>query len=100
VILVYSRNRIPIRLTEEHWGHTSARHPEMATLRDQVLEAVADPDTLQAGDRGEILAVRWCPVTPLTSKFLIAAYREISPVDGFLVTAYLTRRPSDQRTRL
>jgi hypothetical protein len=69
-------------------------------MRDQVLETMTDPDTVQAGDAGELLAIRWYAATPLTSKFLVAAYREVSPTDGFVVTAYLTRRPSERRTTL
>lgn len=72
----------------------------MDGLRDRVLETVAAPDLLQAGDLGEILAVRWYASTPLTSKFLVTAYREVNPLDGFVVTAYLTRRPSDRRMTL
>jgi hypothetical protein len=49
------------------------------------------------GDFGELLAIRFYPVTPLTSKFLVVAYREVSPDDGFTITAYLTNRPSTKR---
>ena len=97
VLIVYSPNRVPIRLTEERWAHVEARHPEMVSLRDHVLETVADPDELQAGDLGVILAIRWYVTTPLTSKFLVAALREVSAVDGFVVTANLARRLSDKR---
>ena len=47
-----------------------------------------------------ILAVRFYEETPLTSKHLVVAYREIDTEDGFVVTAYFTRRPSTQRALL
>ncbi len=65
-----------------------------------MLETVADPGELQAGEMGVILAIRWYVTTPLTSKFLVAALREVSAVDGFVVTANLAPRLSDKRTTL
>jgi hypothetical protein len=52
---------------------------------------------IQQGDFGEVLAVRFYPETPLTRKSLVVAYREISSEDGFILTAYLTSRPSARR---
>jgi hypothetical protein len=69
----------------------------MATQREQVIETVAEPDMIQQGDFGELLALRFYAITPLTSKLLVVAYREISSADGFIVTAYLTGRPSTRR---
>ncbi len=97
MILIISRNGVPVRLTTERWDHIINQHPEMATMRDKVLETVGTPDMIQSGDYGEILAVRHYPVTPLTSKHLIVAYRESAADDGFILTAYLARRPSARR---
>jgi len=65
--------------------------------RERALETVAEPDMIQQGDFGEVLAIRPYPETPLTSKFLVVAYREVSPDDGFITTAYLSSRPSTGR---
>jgi len=100
MLIIYSRNEVPIRLTTERWEHIATRHPELATQRERVLETVEDPDLLQQGDFAEILAVRWYDRTPLTSKFLVVAYRETGPSDGFVLTAYFTSRPSQRRTTL
>ena len=97
MILVESRNGIAIRLSTERWTHIIDRHPEMSTMRDQVLETITKPNFIQSGDFGELLAVRHYDKTPLTSKFLIVAYREIATDEGFVLTAYLTRRPSARR---
>jgi len=72
----------------------------MATQRDCVLETVYAPELVQAGDFGELLAVRLYDQTPLTRKYLIVAYRELAADDGFILTAYLARRPSARRETL
>jgi hypothetical protein len=97
MMIVNSCNNIPIRLTDERWQHIVTRHPEMNDLKKQVLETVTEPDMIQKGDFGESLAIRFYHKTPLTSKFLVVAYREVSPGDGFIITAYLTNEPSNKR---
>ena len=97
MLIVRSRNGVPIRLTEERWQHILRRHPEMDGQRPQVLETLTEPDMIQQGDFGVSLAVRLYPDTPLTSKYLVVVYRELGSEDGFVLTAYLTGRPSDRR---
>ncbi len=67
------------------------RHPEMERERERVLETLADPEMIQQGDFGKLLAVRFFPDTPLTRKFVVVAYREVGAEDGFIVTSYLAR---------
>lgn len=100
MVVVYSKNRVPIRLTQERWAHIRERHPEVESQRARVLEAVESPNYIQQGDFGELLAVRHYSQTPLTSKFLVVAYREATHDDGFVVTAYFTSRPSGRRLTL
>ena len=69
-------------------------------MRESVLETVNDPEVIQMGDFGELLAVRYYGKTPLTSKYLVAAYRESGTDDGFILTAYLARRPSARRNTI
>lgn len=95
-----SINGVPIRLTDERWQHICDRHPEMLDQRQRILETLSDPDQIQQGDSGELLALRFYTDSPLGSKFLVVAYREISPEDGFILTAYFTNRPSPQRITL
>jgi len=97
MLIVSSKNGIPIRLNEERWQHIVFRHPEMNSQREQVLETLAEPDIIQQGDTEELLAIRFYPKTPLTRKFLVVAYREVSSDDGFVITSYLTNNPSDKR---
>jgi hypothetical protein len=68
--------------------------------RERVLETLSEPDLIQKGDFGELLAVRLYPETSLGEKHVVAVYREVSAEDGFVMTAYLTRRPSARRETL
>ena len=95
--MVRSYNGVPIRIPAERWQHLVERHPEMQTLRAEVEQTLAEPDMVQQGDFGELLAIRFYQNTPLTSKYLVAVYKEVSTKDGFLLTAYLTSRPSRRR---
>lgn len=87
---------VSIRLTSERWGHITERHPELSELREMVLRAVAEPLRVLDGNGGERLAVR--EFEP--GKFVVVAYRE-GEADGFIVTAFLTRRTKalDRRTQ-
>lgn len=97
MIIIRSINNIPIRLTSERWEHIVRKHPEMESQRDRILETISMPDIVQKGDFGELLAVRFYPQTPLTQKHLVVAYREAGSTDGYILTAYLARRPSARR---
>ena len=97
MIIVYSKNSIPIRITEERWAHITRRHPEMENQKEKVIETISNPDLIQSGDFGELLAVCFYPETPLTKKHLIVAYREISAQDGFIITGYFTNELSQRR---
>ena len=91
---------VPVRLTDERWAHIVRRHPEMGSLRTAVGETIERPDMIQTGDAGTLLAIRWHATTRLTAKFCVVVYRETSRDDGFVVTAYLTRRASTTRSVL
>jgi hypothetical protein len=98
--IVLSVAGIPIRLTDERWHHITSGHPELTAFRAQILETVADPEIIKEGDAGELLAARFYAQTPLTSKWLVVAYREIDQIDGFVLTAYLASRLSARRSML
>lgn len=100
MLIVHSHGGVPIRLTQERWRHIVGRHPEMESLRQSVVETVSEPDIVQKGDFGGLLAVKLYENTPLGEKFVIVAYREVSEEDGFVLTAYLARRPSSRREAL
>jgi hypothetical protein len=84
---VTSKAGVPIRVTDERWAHVTEEHTELAGLRLEVLEAVAEPDRILTGGTGERLALK----KQSDGKTLVAVYREEAG-DGFLITAFLTRR--------
>ena len=84
---VVSKNGIPIRLTDERWLHITEEHAELAGYRFEVLDAIGEPERIVAGNAGELLAVK----SQADGKILVVVYRE-QAADGFVITAFLTRR--------
>jgi hypothetical protein len=84
---VQSRNDVLIRLTDERWAHITENHCEMAGLRIEVLEAVAEPEMVLAGNAGELLAVK----EHAPGRWIVVVYREAA-ADGFVITAFATSR--------
>ncbi len=84
---VTSKNGLSIRLTDERWSHITEEHAEMAGLKWDVLETVGEPERILAGGAGELLALK----KQTDGKILVVVYREGAD-DGFVITAFLTRR--------
>jgi len=87
IAIVQSKMGIPIRLTDERWVHIMEEHCEMADLRSDILETITAPERIFLGNDGERMAVK----EHLPGKYLVAVYREREE-DGFVITAFLTRR--------
>lgn len=83
-----SVNGVTIRLPDERWVHITEEHAEMAGYLFEVLEAIQSPRAVFEGNSGELLAAREVQ----SGKYLVAVYRELSAEDGFVITAFLTRR--------
>jgi hypothetical protein len=86
-MVVKSKNGIVIRLPDERWTHIITEHAELTDLRDQVLAVVENPERILAGNTGELFALREVE----SGKWIVVVYREDSD-DGFIITAFLTRR--------
>jgi hypothetical protein len=82
-----SRNGVAIRLTDERWAHISEEHNELSQLQSEVLAAIRDPVRVVEGNAGELLGVRELEL----GKYMVVMYREV-PNDGFVITAFVTRR--------
>ncbi|OGW17210.1 MAG: hypothetical protein A3G93_04550 [Nitrospinae bacterium RIFCSPLOWO2_12_FULL_45_22] len=93
MIIAYSVNGVPVRLTTERWKHITSRHPEMVKEKDKVIDALTNPDLVQKGDYLTLIAIKFHAETPLTSKYLLVVYKEINKIDGFVLTAYFTNKP-------
>jgi len=97
MVIVRSKNHVPIRLTIERWDHIIKRHPEMDGEKEKVLDTITDPDLIQQGDFGELIGIKFYEKTPLTSKYLVVIYKEVSNTDGFVITAYYAKKASERR---
>ena len=73
------------------------RHPELRTEMNKILETISNPDFVQEGDWDELIAIKYYKKTPLTSKYLSVVYKEISNMDGFVITSYFTTKPAKWR---
>ena len=85
--IVTSKNSLRIRLTDERWTHIINEHAELTDMQIEVLNAIAEPQRILEGGAGEFLAVHEVEV----GKWLVVVYREMED-DGFVITAFLTRR--------
>ena len=86
--VIRPKNDVPIRLTQERWFHITEEHSEMAGYYFEVLEAVEEPEAIYEGKAGECIAVREVE----KGKYIVVVYRELSKEDGFIITAFLSRR--------
>ena len=79
---------VPIRLTAERWVHIVENHDEVAGYYDEVLDTVASPEIVVPGYGGSLVAVR----SYGQRRHLCVVYRQISRTDGFIITAYFSRK--------
>jgi len=86
--IAISKRDIPIRLTRERWFHITEGHPEIAGYYYEILEAIEDPEAIYKGNDDELIAIKEFE----NGKYIAAVYRELDKNDGFLITAFLTRR--------
>src|SRR5256885_9718402 len=83
-----SVNGVPIRLTDERWEHILDSHPELASYRETILDAVENPDYILSSRRGALAAV----VVLGRKAFLYVLYVEKSRQDGFIISAWKKER--------
>jgi hypothetical protein len=83
-----SVNGVSIRLPAERWIHITEEHAEMAGYLYDVLETIQEPLAVFEGNSSELIAAREIE----NGKYLIVVYKELSKEDGFVITAFLTKR--------
>jgi hypothetical protein len=86
---VISVNGIPIRLTAERWMHIVEARDELAGRAHEVLNAIERPDWITRGYRGSLVAWKGYG----RRGYLAVVYKEIGIADGFIITAFFTRKP-------
>ena len=84
---------MPIRLSSERWKHIVENHNDLAGYYDQVLATVEKPDLIVQGYRGALIALKGVA----KGRYLAVVYKELSPKDGFILSAYFTRRPDKSK---
>ncbi|MBW4485200.1 MAG: hypothetical protein KME14_21905 [Tildeniella torsiva UHER 1998/13D] len=78
---------ISIRLPNERWQHIIQRHADIADKKELVLQTIAAPDIVRAGNESALMAIRQLE----SGKFLVVVYKETQD-DGFVITAFSTRK--------
>lgn len=61
MLIIGSKNSVPIRISQERWAHITRRHPEMSKQKDKVVDTLSAPGAIYEGDFGALLAVRFYP---------------------------------------
>lgn len=84
--IIYSINKVPIRLTEERWFHIVENHDDLAGYYDEILQTLEEPDFILKGHKDALIALRKIK----EGLYLSVVYKEISKNDGFIITAYFT----------
>jgi len=56
--IAFSRNGVPIRLTDERWFHIVENHGDLAGYYDEALATIEDPDLILRGHGGALIAVK------------------------------------------
>ena len=86
--IAYSKNNVPIRLTDERWVHIIENHDDLAGQYDTVLMTIEDPDYILQGYMNALMALT--EISP--NKFFVAVYKELHHEDGFVITAYISSK--------
>ena len=79
---------VPIHLTHERWFHIVENHDDVVGYYEDVLDTVENPDLVLRGYRDSLVAVR----SYGRQRYLMVIYQQVSVDDGFIITAYFTRK--------
>lgn len=91
--IAISKNKVPIRLTQERWHHISIGHPEISGYYYEIMETIENPICIYKGTRNEYIAVSG--KQPETGKFIVVIYKETDPADGFVITAFISNKQQE-----
>jgi hypothetical protein len=88
VEVAYSVNGVPIRFTEERWEHIVNNKPYMEPYYERILDAIEKPTFVLRGYAGSLVAI----LSVGRRRYLHVVYKELSPEDGFIITAFVARK--------
>ncbi|MCP8307200.1 MAG: hypothetical protein H3Z54_00660 [archaeon] len=78
-----------IKLSKKVLDHIIARHPEVATYVNEIVETVQNPDLVVKGLRGELKALKFYTELHIGLKYLVVVYRKLHE-EKVIITAYFT----------
>lgn len=101
IAIVKSKSGAQIKLTEKQWKHIIAARPQLEDFQQEILKAIEHPDEVYAPPP------RVKPQLHAIKKFkrladiglsdnIVVVYRELTPEEGFIITAFPI---SDRRKR-
>ena len=93
IAVVRSRSGALVRLTEARWEHIVTARPELGGFRREILEVVERPDEVYEPPsrvKPQLHAVkRFKRLADVElSQNLVVVYRELTPQEGFIITAF------------
>jgi hypothetical protein len=62
----------------------------MADFYYEIFETIENPEIIFKGNTGELIAVSRKDI--ITGKFFVAIYREVSNEDGYVITAFTSKK--------
>ncbi|MFH7243002.1 MAG: hypothetical protein ACHWZW_09155 [Spirulina sp.] len=83
-----SINSVPIRLPDERWEHITQRHADLLGQQEILLETISNPLRILQGNENALMAIQ--EIKP--GKWLVVVYKEENINDGFVITAFSTRK--------
>ncbi|MGA7953062.1 MAG: hypothetical protein WCA07_06020 [Gloeobacterales cyanobacterium] len=76
-----------VRTAEKYWQKLIEKHPDIADLEAEVIQALANPDEIRCSSREPTVLLFYLILKE--SRWVVAVVRRLKEV-GFLVTAYQT----------
>jgi hypothetical protein len=98
IVIIDSKNNVPIRLTYKQWVHIIDTHDYMSGCMDMVIETLSEPDCIARGWTDELIALKDYAKTIISRKTVVVVYKE-SLDSGFVITAFMTSKPENIRRR-
>ena len=86
--IAISKNKVPVRLTNERWMHITIGHPEIADYYYEIFETIEQPEIIYEGSNNELIATKGIA----KNKYLLVIYKESNKKDGFVITAFLSNK--------
>jgi len=91
--VVKSKTGAQIRLTEKQWKHIITARPQLEDFQEEILNVIEYPDEVYAPPprvKPQLHAVkRFKRLTDIgLSENLVVVYRELTPEEGFIITAF------------